>query len=133
MKSVLGFLVVFFLTLIVNGQSLDPRVEEVYGTSFVKKHEGSNVLSWLDFKAKNGYSFETVPTEKLQELELASSYFPNDTDWSTPEKFNVLKFTGKHDLDERVYLRVPGEEKVLIIYSHDELLEQFKASTKEEK
>lgn len=133
MIKILGFITAFLLTLAVNGQSLDPRVEEVYGTSFVEKHQGANVLSWLDFKAKNGYSFETVPTEKLQELELASSYFPNDTDWSTSEKFNVLKFTGKHDLDERVYLRVPGEEKVLIIYSHDELLEQFKASTKEEK
>ncbi|KAB1062682.1 hypothetical protein [Salibacter halophilus] len=133
MKSVLGFLVVFFLTLIVNGQNHDPRVDEVYGTSFIEKHEGTNVLSWLEFKAKNGYSFETVPTEKLQELELASSYFPNDTDWSTTEKFNVLKFNGKHDPDERVYLRVPGEDKVLIIYSHDELLEQYKASKMEEK
>lgn len=124
---------VFLLTQVVNAQSIDTRVEEIYGTTFIEKYDGTNVLNWLDFKAENGYSFETVPTEKLQELELASSYFPNDTDWSTPEKFNVLKFNGKHDPDERVYLRVPGEDKVLIIYSHDELLEQYKASKMEEK
>jgi len=119
----------------IRAQEVDPRVVEVYGSSFLEKleHTSPMRISYLNYYVKHGFRIVPLQTGKQSEIAgietvsiIRTGKSAATLDWSSEETINILQLDIKRGMDQRLFYAL-SDDRMLVLLSPNEVLEAFKA------